>query len=606
MVGAAVRTRRDVRLISDAAAGLADDVGAEIRRAAHDLILARSDDPAIAVPDAALLVRMMTVCLGETVAPEYAPMMLQELGFVPDTVPDLEPESFSATIIGAGVSGLVAAIRLKQAGIPFRILEKNTDVGGTWLENTYPDCGVDTPNHFYSYSFAINTEWQHYFSLRDEIHQYLSRCVDEFDIRSHIEFDTTVRRAEWDEAEGMWVVTSWSGADRTSRVTRSRFLISAVGQLNRPNIPTIAGLETFAGPCFHSARWQDDVELEHRRVGVIGVGASAMQFVPRIAPLTDHLTIFQRSKQWSRPIGEYRAPISEEVRWLIRHVPFYAAWMRFTMAWRYGDGLYPTLKKDPEWPHPERSLNRTNDRHRAELTEFIRSEVGGDEELLEKTLPTYPPYAKRMLIDNGWYRTLTRDNVELVTEGIDRAVPEGLIDANGTVHTLDVLILATGFKATDILGHIDVRGRNGATLKERWAGNNPKAYLGMVVPQFPNLFVMYGPNTNLAHGGSIIFQAECQMRYIMDLLAQMSSTGATCVEVREDVHDRYNDRVDEVHQQMVWTHPGVAPWYRNDAGRVVSNSPWRLVDYWHLTRHARLEEYLVSHAAAVFDAGAPR
>ncbi len=600
---------RDVRLIADPDAGLDERTREMIRQSAFDILSAESAVPLVARPSEQLLLVMMSVCLGEQVAPEYAPMMLNEMGFAPDIVPDLgslgDPTApFTVAIIGSGISGIVAAIRLKQAGIPFQVFEKNDDIGGTWHENTYPDCGVDTPNHFYSYSFAPNTEWNHYFSLREEIHQYLSACVDRFGIRDSIQFNTVVTATHWSDQTNEWTLHC-DAVDGARSTYRSKAILAAVGQLNRPNVPLIKGGDEFEGPVFHSACWRHDVDLRGKSVGVVGAGASAMQFVPNIALEAETLTIFQRSTQWARPIGEYRDAISDGVKWLLKNVPFYGAWLRFTLEWRYGDGLHRHLFKDPTWPYPERSLNRANERHRVELTEYMTQQLGGDRELIDKSLPKYPPYAKRMLIDNGWYRTLLRPNVELVTEPVSSIDKTGLVTADRHHHDLDVLILATGFQATNLLGHIEVLGRGGAVLAERWGADDARAYLGMAVPGFPNFFVLYGPNTNLAHGGSIIFHAECQVRYLIDLFEQMLSTGVLSVEVREDVHDRYNDEVSAAHEAMVWTHEGVAPWYRNSAGRVVSNSPWRLVDYWHMTRAADIDDYIIDSGLAATDDSPP-
>jgi 4-hydroxyacetophenone monooxygenase len=602
------RPMRDVRLIAEPNAGLDEDIRNEVKAAAFDLLNLGIPEPAIARPTDAQMLEMMRFCLGENVAEEYVPMMLQEMGFSSDQTPrsflSLDTSAtrspFSVAIIGAGISGIAAAIRFRQADIPIEVFEKNPDVGGTWFENTYPDCGVDTPNHFYSYSFSPNTDWKHYFSLRDEIFQYIKDCVDKFDIRSSIRFGETVTSAEWNEDARKWIIHSRS-SDGVPSTTDSRVLISAVGQMNRPQFPIIDDLARFAGKVFHSAEWPDDVDLHDKAVGVVGVGASAMQFVPRIANDSSSLAVFQRSTQWARPIGEYRAAVPDGVKWLIKNVQFYGAWLRFNLEWRYGDGLHRHLFKDESWPYPERSLNSANDRHRVELTEYIRHQLDDDEDLISKVLPSYPPYAKRMLIDNGWYQTIKLPKVTLTTDPIDHAYEGGLATRDGTIYELDVLILATGFKATNLLGHMEITGRGGIRLRDRWGEDDPRAYLGMTVPKFPNFFILYGPNTNLAHGGSIIFHAECQVRYLLDLFEQMCSRGYESVEIREEVHDQYNEAVDAAHERMVWTHQGVAPWYRNKQGRVVSNSPWRLVDYWHMTHHAQLEEFRVD--GGEFNAG---
>ncbi|MFR9805301.1 flavin-containing monooxygenase [Pseudonocardia sp. RS010] len=592
------RPERDVRLIADREAGLPEEVRAEIRAAVFRLLVAGDVDPAVDTPDDATFLRMMSACLGEPVAPEYVPMMLQEMSLRPDDYPERIRDTVTGvdvTVIGAGVSGLAAAIRLQQSGIRVTVLEKNPDVGGTWLENTYPDCGVDTPNHFYSYSFAPNKEWSAYFSLQPEIRQYLADCAKKFDVYDAIRFGSTVRAARWDDASARWTVTYTDG-DGAEQTLTSDYVVPAVGQLNQPAMPSIPGLADFAGTMFHSARWDHSVDLTGLRVGVIGAGASAMQFVPKISASCGSMTIFQRTKQWARPIPEYRQSVTGRLPWLLEHVPFYGAWLRFTLAWRYGDGLHRHLFRDPTWPHPERSLNAGNERHRAELEAYIREELDGRPDLVEKALPSYPPYAKRMLIDNGWYQTLLRDNVELVTERIERVTEAGIVTADGTLHELDVLILATGFKATQFLAGIEVAGHDGHDLREDWGADDARAYLGMTVPEIPNFFMMYGPNTNLAHGGSIVFHAECQVRYIADLIAKTRASGHRSARVRPEVYSGYNERVDAAHRSMVWSHPGVAPWYRNAAGRVVSNSPWRLAEYWAMTEHADLADYVLDEA----------
>jgi 4-hydroxyacetophenone monooxygenase len=596
---------RDVRLIADPAAGLPPDVQDTVRTTAFKLLREGPPDPVIAEPDEELFIEMMSVCLGEQVPAEYVPMMLHEMGFRGtelEPLPQASAVGLSAVIIGAGISGIAAAARLGQLGVPYTVFEKNEDLGGTWFENRYPDCGVDTPNHFYSYSFAPEPSWDHYFSRREEIHAYLARCAAKFGVREHIRFGTTVAAAAWDEEAAEWVVDLSTPAG-TEQV-RASIVISAVGQLNRPRIPEIPGLDDFAGDWFHSARWPEGLDVHGRRVGVVGAGASAMQLVPRVAEDAEALVVFQRSKQWVRPIDQYRAEVTDGIKWLMRNVPFYLRWYRFTLAWRYGDGLHRTLKRDPSWPHPERSLNRSNDRHRAELAAYYEHQLDGRDDLLEKLLPRYPPYAKRMLIDNGWFAALKRSDVELVTDPIARVEPAGVVTADGKLHEVDLLVLATGFHAIDFVGEIDVRGREGRLLADRWGPDDARAYLGMTVPEFPNFFVLYGPNTNLAHGGSIIFHAECQVRYLVSLVRELAARGASSVEVREDVHDAYNASVDAAHEELVWTHPGVDTWYRNGSGRVVSNSPWRLVDYWRMTSKADLDEYSLGIVSAEAGPGA--
>lgn len=585
---------RDVKLIADEDAGLAPDVQAEIRREAARLIATRNDDPAISNPDDALLVEMMSACLGEQVPPEYAPMMREEMGFAPRYVTWCEPGSRATAeapviVVGAGASGIALGAFLERLSIPYVILEKNEEVGGTWLENRYPGCAVDTPNHAYSFSFGSPYRWQSYFSPRDQIFDYLCRTAGETGVRSKIRFGATVVKSTWDERSGRWLVdvATNTGVEQIEGIA----LVSAIGQLSLPNRPEIPGTESFGGPIFHSAQWPEELDLKSKRVAVIGTGASSMQIVPTIADNVAALTVYQRSPQWARPIPRYHDHISDDAQWLLANVSIYRAWFRFTMLWRYGDGLHPFLQKDPNWPHPERSLNRINDRHREQMTDHILSELRDRPDLIDKCLPSYPPYGKRILLDNGWYRAITRSNVELVSERIDTIETVGVRTADGVLRPADIIVLATGFKVEIMAARLNITGRDGRKLDQDWKDENPKAYLGITVPGYPNFFCMQGPNTGLGHGGSAIFQSECQARYIASCLVTMLERGIATMDVKQSAHDDYVARVDAHHEKMVWTHPGMSTYYRNSFGRVVSVMPWRLVDYWGQTRTPEFGDY---------------
>lgn len=562
--------------------------------AAHDL-------PLPASPPARLLQKMMSVCVGDTVSDEYAPMMLEEMALGqrdPKGVgwrrkpADEVLRKFHVIVIGAGMSGLCAAIKLQQAGIAFTVFEKNDTVGGTWHENSYPGCGVDTPNHFYSYSFEPAYHWTHYFSKRDELHRYFENCADKYRLREHIRFKMEVLAAGYLEERSIWQVRV-RDAQGAGSVHEASAVICAVGQLNRPSIPDIPGRQRFQGPAFHTGQWQHGHDLKNKRVAIIGTGASAMQVVPAIAPEAARLFIFQRSPHWAVMNPNYQRSVAPELQWLLRYLPFYAKWYRFRLFWGFGDGLHGALQKDPAWPDAAVSLNAVNEKHRRSIVKFIGKEIGDNPELLAKVIPGYPPYGKRMLIDNGWYRTLLRDNVELITDGIEEITENGILSRAGDLFQTDIIVFATGFQAARMLWPVDIKGRGGRTIRELWGDDDPRAYLGITIPGFPNFFVLYGPNTNLGHGGSIIFHAECQIRYTMKCLRELIESGRSSMEIRRDVHDAYNKRVDEAHQRMVWTHEGMDNWYKNSRGRVITNSPWRLVDYWKMTAEPDIAEYRV-------------
>jgi 4-hydroxyacetophenone monooxygenase len=590
--------QRDISIFAEPSGGLSPQAQQAVRDAMAQVLdeLADGRRTLPPLPDGEALFEMMNVCVGEHVPREYAVMAMEEMGFVGRGLEWRTPpaperlESFETLVIGAGFSGICAGYRLKELGIPFRIVEKLSDVGGVWLENDYPEAGVDTPNHFYSFSFAPNLDWTSNYSKRDEVWAYQRKVFDEVGLRPHAEFDTEVVSMHWNDAAHAWDVVT-RRADGAERSRRYRAVVTAVGNLNRPKLAAIPGLDTFTGDAWHSAQWRHDVPLEDKEVAVVGTGASAMQFLRTVAKQAKKVTIFQRSPQWARPPQDYHGTVSTESRWLLENVPYYYPWYRFGLMWRFGDGLLPTVKRDPAWPHPERSMNYRNDRQRAQLTEYLLGELEGRPDLIEKCLPAYPPYGKRILIDNQWYESLRRDNVELVTEAVERIEGDTLVTSSGARHRADALVLATGFEVGKLLWPMDIRGRSGTPLKEVWGEDDPRAYLGLTVPDYPNLFVMSGPNTGLAHGGSVIFVAECQARYITAMLREMIEGGLAEVEVERSVHDAFNARVDAEHADLVWSHPGMNNWYRNRAGRVFIPMPFRLVDYWSMTTEAKLDEY---------------
>src|SRR5215831_15203686 len=504
------RPKRDVRLIPDPHAGLPEDIQDEIRAAVVALFADGTPAPVITDPGEALILKMMRACLGENVAPEYAPLMREEMGFVLREVRWNKRPSDEALakqhvlIVGAGVCSIALAVALGHLGIPYTIVEKNADLGGTWYINRYPGCGVDTPNHSYSYSFGSRNEWTRYFCQREELLDYLKKVAAEYGIRQHLRLNTRLTSSRWDQTREHWISTLKTKAGEET--VESAVLVSAIGQLNDPSRAHFKGEKDFQGLILHSALWSDDIGFEGKRVAVIGTGATAMQLVPAIADRVASLTVYQRTAQWARPVKGYSDPITEGAKWLLAHLPFYVQWYRFNMFWRYGDGLLPFLRKDLAWPYPDRAMNKGNDRHRQELTDFILSELNDRPDLIAKCVPTYPPYGKRILLDNGWFRTLTKMNVDLVTDTIDHFSREGIVTADGKLRSADFIVIATGFKVTEMAARLNIVGRDGKNLREAWANDNPTAYLGLTVPDFPNFFCMLGPNSGPAHGGSVIFQ----------------------------------------------------------------------------------------------------
>jgi 4-hydroxyacetophenone monooxygenase len=586
------------------------EVQQEIRAATTAAIIAWANGrpPQLTDPDPALIVRILSFVLGEPIPDGYGEMIAFELrtglGHTPATThqtntisahrvanPTSTKSSITAIVIGAGMSGLCASIELANAGIDHVVIERHESVGGTWLENRYPGCGVDVPSHLYSYSFAPN-EWSMYFGLRDEIHAYFERIANEFGVRPRIRFRTSVEKAVWDEATNEWLVET-KDVDGIRATLRANVVISAVGAFNKPRIPSVPGLGDFAGPSVHTAQWPTDgVDLRGRRVAVIGNGASAMQVVPAIAEQVSELSVFQRSAHWTAPFEKFRVAIPETVQLLLTEVPLYRLWYRIRLSWAFNDRSYDALQKDPNWPHPERSLNPINDGHRRALTRYIENEVGDRTDLLPHVIPNYPPFGKRMLLDNGWYRTLRRSNVQLVHDPVASVGKDFVITTAGEKVSADVLIWATGFDVVHFLAPMEIRGIGGHALHDVWEGDDARAYLGTAVPGFPNFFCLYGPNTQFGHGGSLIFVVERQMHYVRSILEAMVAAGGTAAEVRADVHDAYNERIDRAHEAMVWTHQGMDTYYRNSKGRVVVNNPFRIIDVWRNTEAANADDFV--------------
>lgn len=566
--------------------GLPDAIADEIRAAARQAIHAWHDGAPVALPrpDNATLAQMLAVAMAEPVPAEYGDIIAATMQLDPAPAPTAAPAGLSAIVIGAGISGMCAAIRLAEMGIATTIFEKNAEFGGTWWENRYPGCGVDTPNLTYTFSFRPN-DWAHYFPLRDEIESYLLDTAREYGLYDKVRFNTRVLRTEWQADTRRWQVTTVDGDGRET-IHSADFIFSAVGILNTPVIPDIPGLDRLSGRVVHTSDWPGDIDLTGKRVAVVGNGASAMQVVPAIADSVASLTVFARSRQWAAPFPQFRKAIPDAVRYLSQRVPLYRAWVEQRLAWTFNDRVHGTLHRDPDWPEPARAVNAINDGHRRAFTRYVEEELGDRQDLLPLVLPDYPPFAKRMLLDNGWYRTLRKEHVRLVPERLARIEGSVLTAADGTCVEADVLILATGFATAQVLGSYEVVGREGRVLREFWNEEDASAYLGTLVPGFPNFFILLGPNVGSGHGGSMIRNIENQAHYATRLIARIIENGASTVEVRDTVYDAYRDRIDAAHERLVWTHPGTTNWYRNSRGRVIAITPWRNDAFWRMTREA--------------------
>ncbi|MFC4059582.1 flavin-containing monooxygenase [Planomonospora corallina] len=475
-------------------------------------------------------------------------------------------------IIGAGFGGLGMAIRLKGAGVEsFTVYDGAEDVGGTWLANTYPGLSCDVPSYLYSFSFAPSTRWSRRYPEQAEILAYLRRCAGSYGLRPHLRLNTEVTAARFEDGTGTWRLTLADGTEQEADV-----VVFATGQLSRPLLPDIPGAGEFAGTAFHSAWWRHDHDLTGRSVAVIGNGSTAAQFVPRIAPAAGKLTTFQRTPSWVVPKNDF--PYRPWARRLLRYVPGLRRAYRWSLFWRQEVMMLPIV-----FP----ALGRIAERRWAGA--FLREEVR-DPELRRRLTPDYPIGCKRVVIAGDYYAALTRPGVELVTEPIERITPTGIRTADGRLHEADTLIYATGFRATEFLAPVEVTGRGGRKLAETWS-DGAFAFLGMMVPGFPNLFMMYGPNTNLGHS-SIVLMLEHQAEHILRCVRLMTRHRLAWMDVREEAMAAYDRLVQEALSRTSWQ-GGCTSWYKTASGRVTNNWPFSTVRYGRMTRRPRPEHYHV-------------
>jgi cation diffusion facilitator CzcD-associated flavoprotein CzcO len=473
-------------------------------------------------------------------------------------------------IIGTGFGGLAAAVRLKQAGITDLVLfEKSQDVGGVWRENTYPGAACDVPSHLYSLSFAPKADWSRRFAPQAEIHQYLRDVARDFDVLRHIRFGTEVLEAAFDEDGGVWRLTLAGGAEHEADV-----LVSATGQLSRPSTPAIVGLDRFEGTMFHSARWDHDHDLTGERVAVLGTGASAIQFVPAIAPRTASLTVFQRSAPYvlAKPDRAYR----DRAKKAFARVP---GLLRLSREGNYLSNELRSLGFNTE----PRLLFAHKARYRRHLREAV-----ADPALRARLTPTDPMGCKRILMSNDWYPALQLPQVDLVTERIAEVRPHSIVTADGTEREVDTIVLGTGFAATEFLAPMRITGRGGRDLHEQWK-DGASAYLGTVVPGFPNLFVLYGPNTNLGHN-SIIVMLEAQVGWVVQGIRAIAEGRARRLEVRRDIAEAFDAWVQERVGHTVFA-GGCRSWYLTESGRNTQNWPASTLTFRRRLRRLRLEEF---------------
>ena len=467
-------------------------------------------------------------------------------------------------IVGAGFGGIGLGIKLRQAGIEsFTIFEKAGGVGGVWRDNSYPGLTCDVPSHLYQFSFEPNHDWTRRFPQRDEILAYLERVTDKYGLRDHMRFGTEVASADFDDEHGHWLVRLAGGEEVEADV-----LVTATGQLSRPSFPSIPGLDDFKGDLFHSARWNHRCDLTGKRVAAIGTGASAVQYVPEIAKQVERLHLYQRTPGWVIPKPD--RPYRPREKWLFNHVPLIPAISRRLTFIRFE--LFTLAMTRAYW------LLRI---YEAGYKRRLAKEIP-DPELREKLVPDYPMGCKRVLISNDYIPALARPNVEVVTDDVVAVTEHGVRSADGRERKVDAIVLGTGFQTNEFLAPMAIRGRAGRDLDEAWH-DGAEAYLGLAISGFPNMFMLYGPNTNLG-AGSIITMLESQIGYVVEAVGELRRTGARWMDVRGDVQDEFNREVQERLHDSVWN-AGCNSWYRNEHGKVTNNWAGFVTEYRRRTRH---------------------
>ena len=464
----------------------------------------------------------------------------------------------AVTIIGAGFGGICMGIKLRRAGIPFTILEKGDRVGGVWRDNTYPGAACDIPSHLYSYSFEPSHDWSHKYGTQPEIQSYIDYCAQKYGITEHIRFGQEVQRADFDESSGQWRIGVNGGDDVVSP-----FLVAATGQLSLPSDPAIPGLNSFAGKVFHSARWDHDYDLRGKHIAVVGTGASAIQFVPRIAPLVSQMHVFQRSAPYVLPKPD--RPYTRLEKYLYRHFPSMLVASR-TRQYLYHEARVLPLTKGVGVKAVERAWER-----------YFRSQIE-DERFREILRPDYPIGCKRVLISNDWYAAVSRPNVDVIPAGLTEVQPHSVVAADGSEREVDTVIFGTGFATNDFLAPMTITGRDGRDLHQVWRERGgAEAFKGVAVSGFPNLFLLYGPNTNLGHN-SIIYMLESQTDYVLEALRHAASHGARWLDVRPGAHTDFNHDLQQSLKKTVWQ-AGCDSWYVTDAGKNTNNWPSFTFDY---------------------------
>jgi 4-hydroxyacetophenone monooxygenase len=506
------------------------------------------------------------------------------------------PDGFEVVIIGAGFSGIVMGVQLELLDIPYTILERRSETGGVWSINTYPDVRVDTLSSTYEFGFEKNYPWTEYFARQPEVRDYLEHIAKKYGVFEHIRFEHDVKVASFDEATSRWHLRIATGDDQELRLAPN-IVVSAAGLFATPRKLDIDGAAEFQGESLHTTEWGADSTARGKRVAVIGNGSTGVQLLSRIAAEAEQVHVFQRTPQWISPRERYGEPITPEARWLLDTMPYYWNWNRYIGVMPLFDAR-ELLVPDDEWRAEGGHINERSDKIREGLVGYLKMQVGDRPDLVGKLVPDYAPIARRPVVDNNWYATLTRDHVELVTTPIDRIGEHGIVTEDGQEREIDLIVAAIGFQTGRYLWPTEYRGTDGVGLEDVWNEEGAKAYLSMTVPGFPNLFMLYGPNSQPVSGGAgLVTWFEIWSRYIAQSIVAVIEGGHSRMEVRKAVYDDYNKRLDEEASKLIYIVDAGSRernYYVNEWGRLQVNIPWEAEDFYRMCARPDLGDFSLS------------
>jgi 4-hydroxyacetophenone monooxygenase len=542
--------------------------------------------------------RLMELFTGDKYSSEYARLGYEELAFEPHPrgvewkrrPTDEVLSTFHATVVGCGPSGIVVAVLLEHLGIPYTVIEREPGIGGTWWVHKYPDCRVDIHAYTYQFKFEKQYPWSEHYPTAPESLKYMNHVVDKYGIRPRVRLNTRLLGSTWDEESGKWNVRI-AGPDSKEEILRSNFVFNATGQFTHPKLPKVEGLQDFKGKIFHSARWDTSYSHKGKRVALVGAGATGVQMVPPLAEEAKSLTIYQRTPMWVVGNPQYKEKITDAEHYLYQNMPYYWNWYVYANFVKT-HGLERLTIIDPDWVAKGGLVSEYNDKTRHYMTDYILEKIGSKEELTKKLIPSYPPMARRVIVDSGWFDSLQRDNVELVTDKILRFTPGGIVSADGKEREFDLVISATGFSITDYFGDTKIVGRDGKTPAELWAKDGPRAYLSLMIPNFPNFFMFYGPNATANFGGLYTW-IECWARYCVTVAKHVIENGLRSAAVTEAAYYNYNQKNDEAQKLNVrgGGREYSGSYYINEFGRAATNMPFGGAKYHDMLYQPDLNDF---------------